>query len=202
MLTHLTREAKVDGKDLSAIEVLVKILNDQCINGSARVDECGSNEDPWQMQVPRTTFIVGPRPAVCFFDAPLLALDQTISVEERRVKEHGDRVRYRGVGLQFDKRYAFHRGARPVVYERSEEATRLLPVEQHWRIVDLDLENENALVDWTHEREWRAPDRFRFERGSAAVVLRTSADRCEFFGLAKEIALEVAAVTVMEEELA
>jgi hypothetical protein len=52
---------------------------------------------------PKATYIVESRPAVCFFDAPLLALAQTISFEARRVERHDDRVRYRGVGLSFDK---------------------------------------------------------------------------------------------------
>ncbi len=206
-LTHLTREARVDGKDLSPVEVLLKILNDQRINGSARVDKCSDECSPvegvWDdIQVPRTTFIVGSRPAVCFFDAPLLALAQTISFEARIVEKHDDRVRYCGVGLSFDKRYAFQRGARPVMYEQSEVARRLLPKEQHWRIVDLDLQNENALVDWTHEREWRAPGNFTFDQGSAAVLLETTEQRREFFRLANDVARKVAAITVLEQALA
>ena len=48
-LTHLTREARVDGKDLAPVEVLIKILNDQCIKGSRRVDECSPDEGVWGM---------------------------------------------------------------------------------------------------------------------------------------------------------
>jgi hypothetical protein len=139
-LTHLTRETRVGGNDLSAVDVLVKILNEQCIKGSARDDGRGPDK-PFVLRVPRSTFIVGPRSAVCFLDAPLVALAQTLSFEARRVEKHGDRVRYCGVGLSFDKRYAFQRGARPVLYEQTEVARRFLPPEEHWRIVDLDLQN-------------------------------------------------------------
>lgn len=33
-VTHLTKEAKIDGKDLSALEVLVKILKEKKLKGS------------------------------------------------------------------------------------------------------------------------------------------------------------------------
>jgi hypothetical protein len=201
-LTHLTRGGIVGGKDLSPVEVLVKILKEQCINGSARDDGGSRGNNPFVLKVPRTTFIVGSRPAVCFLDVPLLALSQTLSFEARRVEKHGDRVRYRGVGLSFDKRYAFQGGARPVLYEKTEVARNLLPPNEHWRIVDLDLQNENAIVDWTHEREWRAPDRFVFDRGRAAVLLETTAQYREFLRLAKEVVWEVAAVNIMEQLLA
>ena len=96
---------------------------------------------------------------MCFFDAPLIGLAQNIWFEQQTTGEECPRVRYRGIGLVFDKQYAFQLGARPVLYEKTEVAKKILPKEEHWRIVNLDLTNEQFFIDWTHEREWRWPNR-------------------------------------------
>lgn len=52
----------------------------------------------------------------------------------------------------------YKKGGRPVIYDQTIEAKKYLPESQHWRIVNFDLSNDDRLVDWTHEREWRVPD--------------------------------------------
>ena len=63
------------------------------------------------------------------------------------------KVRYVGVGLMFNKVYAYQRGGRPVVYEDTERAKDLLPEDEWWRIVRYNLTDEENIIDWTHERE-------------------------------------------------
>jgi len=70
-----------------------------------------------------------------------------------------------------------------VFYEQKEAAKKLLPETEHWRIVRFELDRrepfvenfwgddreptilhdlETTIIDWTHEREWRSPQDFRF----------------------------------------
>jgi len=162
LITHLTRGTGTE----SAIQVLLRILSEETIKGS--------------------TAVVGDRPAVCFQDAPLVGLAQNIRFERER-QEGGDRLRYERVGVTFGKVYAFGLGARPVLYENTESAKAFLPADQRWRIVRLDLSDEKNIIDWTHEREWRAPGDFHFsrshadrqhERGEACTPIGTTAGGC------------------------
>ena len=49
----------------------------------------------------------------------------------------------------------------------------LLPKEEYWRIVDLDLTNPDSFVDWTHEREWRVPNELKFNYEDIEVIVKT-----------------------------
>lgn len=185
-ITHLTREAVIDGTRQSAVAVLVKILNEKCIKGSTTA----------------SGFIVGDRPAVCFQSAPLSGLAENIRYEEAQ-QTKGGRIRYRGVGISFNKWVAFSSGARPVVYERTEVAKSMLPPTEYWRIVDLDLGNQTCAVDWTHEREWRAPGDFTFDLRSTAVIVNTSPDYRELLQLADpKILAELGGITVLRHAIA
>ena len=187
MVTHLTREAVIDDTPKSAVAVLVKILNEKCIKGSTT----GSG------------FIVGDRSAFCFHGTPLFGLAENIRYEERQAGTPG-RVRYRGVGLCFDKRYAYS-----LVHgllsmrEKTEVAKRMLPEAEHWRIVNLGLDNEQAIVDWTHEREWRVPGDFCFDLQVTAVIVNTTADYREFLTSADaKLLQQLTGLTVLRHALA
>lgn len=69
-VTYLTKEAEIDGKDLSVLGVLVKIFKYKKIKSSNT--ESG--------------FIVGGRPAVCFQETPLYSLSENIIYEEELEK--------------------------------------------------------------------------------------------------------------------
>ena len=49
---------------------------------------------------------------------------------------------------------------RPVIYDKTISAKKYLPENEWWRIVNLDLSDEDRFIDWTHEREWRVPNDF------------------------------------------
>ena len=155
-LVHLTRTAENDGKETRPVHVLVKILCDRRIEGSTTA----------------SGFICGDRPATCFQDIPVYSVSQNIRSEERYRLEYPDaKVRYEGIGLMFPKSYVFRKGGRPVIYEDTEVAKAMLPQDEWWRIVKLDLSNKRHFVDWTHEREWRVPDGFDFDPRKATVLL-------------------------------
>jgi hypothetical protein len=80
----------------------------------------------------------------------------------------------------FDKRYVYSNGGRPVLYDEPEEAKKLLPPDQWWRIVKLDLNDKDHIVDWTHEREWRAPGDFEFEIRKATILVPSRMDYKQF----------------------
>ncbi len=126
-----------------ALDNLVTILRHQTIAGSSRM-------------------ILGKQPVVCLFDAPIAEL--------KHLLVRSNRHRYQPFGIALDKRYAFARGARPVIYMPLREARRMLPEAELWRVVALDL-SHTPPIDWTFEREWRVRDQLALpERGAVALV--------------------------------
>jgi|LGVF01.1.fsa_nt_gb hypothetical protein len=152
-VVHLTRNQDGVG---DSIEVLIKILKEQKLRGSTT--ESG--------------FIVGDRRAVCFQDTPIVSLCQNLYYEQKLRSSCKDaKTRYLPNGLAFPKGYAFRKGARPVIYDKTDDAKKYLPPKQWWRIVNFDLGDRYRIVDWTHEREWRAPDDFDFDLCEALVLV-------------------------------
>jgi len=151
-LVHLTRESE---EIKNPYDVLVKILVEKKLAGSSTT----------------SGFICGPRRAVCFQDAPLHSICQnTFFEQKKRESDPAQKIRYRPIGLAFSKDYLFKKGARPVIYEKTDIAKGFLPEAECWRIVRLDLSDENAFIDWTHEREWRVPDDLSFELEEVTII--------------------------------
>ncbi len=171
-LIHLTRPANINGKQMDAVEILIKIILEQCLIGSTN----------------QSGFICGNRKAVCFQDTPLYQLTQNIySEQEYRNQNPQAKVRYVGTGLMFPKPYVYRRGGRPVIYDNTEDAKGYLPVYEQWRIVKLELSDDNNIIDWTHEREWRIPDDFKFEINQVTVILPNANAYKKFINLCKSI---------------
>ncbi|HFK1791175.1 TPA: DUF2971 domain-containing protein [Bacillus pacificus] len=157
-LYHLTKpEENEDGKIImSALDRLLKIIKERKLNGSST----------------KSGFIMGSKKAICFQDAPIHGIVQNIVHEQDFRKELGNKVRYRGIGLAFPKTYIFKSGGRPVFYEKKEIAKNILPKDEWWRIVNLDLSQNDNIIDWTHEKEWRLPENeFHFDLSEAVVLL-------------------------------
>ena len=163
-LVHLTRAAEIDGKKLSAVDVLLKILREKMIIGSTT--EKG--------------FIRGKRSAVCFQDAPLYAIAQNLKFEKELSKDQHTRHRYSGCGLVFSKYYLFQNGCRPVIYDKVEEGKAYIDESELYRLVSFDMSDTKNIIDWSHEREWRVAGDFEFKINWSAVVLETKEDYREF----------------------
>ncbi|WP_034438785.1 hypothetical protein [Clostridium ihumii] len=151
-LVHLTKPSA----SMNALDVLIKILNDECIEGSTT--ESG--------------FICGNKRAVCLQDTPLYSLTQNIYYEQKlRENDENRKIRYLGFGLLFSKSYVYKNNGRPVIYDRTEDAKMYLPHNEWWRIVNLDLSDEKNFIDWTHEREWRVPDKLKFDLSQVSILV-------------------------------
>ena len=149
-ITHLTKPTG----ELDVYQVLKKILTEKKI--------IGSNQ---------SGFIIGDVRAVCFQDIPLYGVCQNTFHEQMNREELGGSLRYSPIGLTFEKEYLFNKGARPVLYEQKNIAKQILPDSEWWRIVNYDLSNRNAIIDWTHEREWRIKNDFEFELNQAIIIM-------------------------------
>lgn len=155
-LVHLTKPCSAEVIELSAPEVLMKILKDRCIQGSTT--ESG--------------FICGKRKAVCFQEAPLYSIAQNIYYEQKlRDNNKSIKARYLGIGLSFEKPYVYNKEGRPAIYDKTSAAKEYFPKSEWWRIVNLDLKDEDNFIDWTHEREWRVPDKLEFELSEVTVLV-------------------------------
>jgi hypothetical protein len=160
-VVHLTRGS--GGKSVN--EVLFDIVSQQNLKGSST----------------QSGFICGSRKAVCFQDAPLVSICQNVFYEQKYKKSNPTaKDRYRAVGIAFGKQYAYRKGARPVIYDKTTEAKKYLPESEWWRIVNYDLTDPKGLIDWTHEREWRIPDDMNFDLKEATLLFVNSKSFREF----------------------
>jgi hypothetical protein len=112
------------------------------------------------------------RPVVCFFDAPFAHLARVLDAHNRR--------RYEPFGIAISKRYAFKMGARPVIYLPWKEAAAILPEDELWRVVSLDI-NRQPAVDWTFEREWRLAGDLAFTARDTVVLVEDWRDADEIY---------------------
>jgi hypothetical protein len=136
-----------------ALDKLAMILRDGMIRGSKRM-------------------VLGGSLTACIFDAPLGELSNLLTRANRR--------RYQPFGIAVDRRYAFHMGARPVIYLPLAEARAMLPESEWWRVVRLDL-RPPAPVDWTFEREWRARGDLILPPDGAVALVATWRDVAEVY---------------------
>lgn len=157
-LVHFIRSTETASTSFNAVSVLLEILAARKLKGSDS----------------SSGYITGSRTAVCFQDVPLSAAAQNIYLDRQLSKENPGMRVHVGFGLMFEKPYIFKHGGRPVIYEYNFTAKKILPEEEYWRIVSLNLSNDELFVDWTHEREWRIPDDFSFDLMEATVVLADS----------------------------
>lgn len=195
MVTHLTKPDKVnleyiseDEVNIMAVDNLIKILGDRKILGSDT----------------QKGFIVGNMAAVCFQDAPFSGIIQNVEYErQRRQEDKYKKTRYCGIGLSFSKFHVFSQGGRPVIYEETKKAKEMLPKDEHWRIVNFHIHPDDTnIIDWTHEREWRAPIEFKIDWGLSHVVLYDKVCWDYFYAnCPKEILKEIHGITMLKSFL-
>lgn len=184
-LTHLTK-AQVG---LSPLESLIKIITEKRLLGS------GSKG-----------YISGSDKVVCFQDMPIYNVAQNAFYEfwgevnegEWRTKQGIEK--YSPYGVTFPKKYVWSRGGRPVIYDKSDDAKIYMPKSEYWRIVDLNLDKENDhIVDWMYEREWRVKStEFEFELSSIYVLLWNNSDYKKFVSeVGYEILKEIAGIIIL-----
>lgn len=122
----------------------------------------------WSRRPPQgSATIYGPYPAVCFTEMPLAAF---VAYSADRTSRH---ERISSYGISIPKCQMFRCGARPVIYgsslevrpvDRSDGYRGLEPAvfadEELFRYVAYDpTRAEPCPLDWSHEREWRWPNK-------------------------------------------
>lgn len=145
-LTHLTR----GNTDDEAFDVLWKILNEKKLMGSGNGG-----------------FIVGSNRAVCFQEIPLYSIVENLLFEDS-LKGN----RYSWFGIRVNKPKMICKGARPVIYGKTEELKSILPEDEYWRIVRMDYDDLENIVDWSHEREWRILGDYSFEYDDIEILVK------------------------------
>lgn len=143
-------------------------------------------------------FIIGSNKAVCFQDAPLYGICQNVYYDQKMNELYQTRKRYRPVGLAFTKSYIYKMGGRPVVYEETNKAKRMLDNSEWWRIVNFDISDNENYVDWTHEREWRLKGDFDFDIGEAYVLLVHSPIYKKFIKDGADILDQIKGIVVLQ----
>ena len=153
-LTHLTKGNTPD----EAFANLSKILEEKTLIGSTT----------------ETGFIIGRRSAVCLQEAPLNAIAENLMYEKKLREETNGKVQYSAFGLRFNKAWIYKMGGRPVIYEEKELMKSFLPDDEHWRIVNYDLNDKQHMIDWSHEREWRVPGNIEFDYNNIEVLVSSN----------------------------
>ena len=172
-VVHLTKA----NSEMDGFKVLMKILKERTLYGSRNEIIDGITRG----------FICGDSPVVCFQDVPLYSLSENILHEQSLRKANKKTpIRYLPFGIRFTKNYVFKNGGRPVIYEDTDVAKVFLPKDEYWRIVKLDLSNDDCIVDWTHEREWRIKGDFHFKLSEAEVLLSNKYSIKKFYNYCKD----------------
>lgn len=153
-LTHLTKGNSSE----EAFKILLKILEEKTVVGSTTA----------------TGFIIGSKSAVCLQEAALNAIAENLLYEKELREKSDDKVRYSAFGLRFNKAWIYKKGGRPVIYEEKDLMKSILPSDEYWRIVNYDLSDNQYMVDWTHEREWRVPGDIQFEYKNVEIIVESN----------------------------
>lgn len=187
-LTHLTKEYNGghDGFPMTDVERLLKILRDRKLLGS------------------KTGYINSGTPVVCFQESPIYDIAQNVEYEMLNKEELGGKNRYAPVGLTLSKKFVFSKGGRPVIYERPEiiNDNKCFPAikdDALWRVVSLDLTENDFFIDWTHEREWRVKGDVDFTLDEVSVILADRYKYREFISKVDEaIVKQINGIVVLE----
>jgi hypothetical protein len=83
-------------------------------------------------------------------------------------------------GGAVDKRYAFGKGAQPVLSLAWRAPLRILAEEERWRVAAIDLDH-NPPIDRTFERAWSVAGDVSLARGSAGALDESWRDADEFY---------------------
>ena len=136
--------------DNSAYNVLRKILDEEALIGTSKWTY-GKN-------------------CVCFTEAPITEFNSIFSLVSLAASKN-ERPRYQPYGIALDKKWLFQQGGRPVIYDHPTDLGRL-PDALKYRFVPFD---PTTGVDFTWEREWRAPtDSLMLDPRHTLVVVPTA----------------------------
>ena len=104
-----------------------------------------------------SNMIKGSFNVICFTEAP-------------EIEFHKKKSRYSSFGIRVSKKWIYHKGGRPVIYQPTSEYS-LLPDFLKWRHVSYDLLSE-PVIDFSWEREWRiSSDKLSFSPHEITIII-------------------------------
>lgn len=106
----------------------------------------------------------------CFQEIPLVSIAENLRYEAE-INQRNER--YSPFGIRVLKGIVFQCGGRPVIYGDPQKLKSIMPVDEHWRIVRMDLSDTGNIIDWSHEREWRYPNDYEFEYSDIEIIVAT-----------------------------
>lgn len=159
-----------------AIDRLIEIIESNVLKGSNRV-------------------IKGEEKVICFQDVPFKSLSENVKYEQTQrlltdpSETKSPKIRFCGIGLGFYKTNLFRIGARPVIYYDVESGNRIVELgkdgniknELNWNVVKYDLSNEEHIIDWTYNREWRFKGDLTNLRGIGYIIVLNNLNSLEYF---------------------
>lgn len=182
MLFHMTKpqvsfKYKKNEQDLhyKAIDTLIEIIRLNELKGSKRA-------------------IRGREKVVCFQDLPFKSLIENVKYEQSQrmvfpLEEGAPEIAFSGIGLGFYKTNLFRVGARPVIYYDLEYGNRIVEVDKdgniknelNWNSVKYDLSDEENIIDWTYNREWRFKGNLINLRNIGYIIVLDNLNSLEYF---------------------
>ena len=154
-LFHFTKKKRSPAR--SAADVLRDILSDNKLIGASGPTNGESN-------------------CICFTEAPITELAAVFLLA--RVAPRKRLPPYEPFGVAVTKRWLYHQGGRPVIYQLDSERD-LLPQELRYRHVPYDPNRLGEDTSW--EREWRVQTDELYLEPAETVVIVPSADDAPYF---------------------
>jgi len=158
ILWHLTKPQYTDKGKMSSLQIIKNILNCRTIKGSPSGVASGIK-------------------VVSFMDIPLFFLPQVIKARNENDCNILPSLDKYGIGVL--KKEVYLRGGRPVVYMSGTECNKVLDKDELWRYVKFDITDDENIIDWTHEREWRIKGDFNLDDLDNVFVLVKNIDEAK-----------------------
>lgn len=158
-----------------AIDTLIEIIQSNALKGSTRA-------------------IRDEEKVVCFQDVPFKSLIENVKYEQRQrmlspLDERSPQITFSGIGLGLFKTNLFRIGARPVIYSDLESGNRIVQLDKNgqikkelnWNVVKYDLSDEENIIDWTYNREWRFKGDLINLRNIGYIIVLNNLNSLEYF---------------------
>ncbi|MCB0421349.1 MAG: hypothetical protein KDD61_10145 [Bdellovibrionales bacterium] len=127
--------------------------------------------------------------AVCFTEKPLTALKEMLIGNEAKVRREKNGINWFPYGLMFEKEFAMEKyKVCPAIHLNDEEIDEIQTSSSNlsFRVV-----KRNKVLDFAHEREWRAASDVNFEPKDVVLIVPTWEQAIDFQKILSENQIQV-----------